>query len=95
MKRLLEKLESQFDHIVLDSPPVLAVTDAVILSHLSDIALMVVRYGVTPQRALERGYAVLHDEGRTHVEVVLNAIDQKADSYATTYGYWEVARAEA
>ncbi|MGA7991387.1 MAG: polysaccharide biosynthesis tyrosine autokinase [Thermoanaerobaculia bacterium] len=47
MKRLVASTGSAFDHVVFDSPPVLAVTDAVLIAHLTDGAILCVRAGVT------------------------------------------------
>jgi polysaccharide biosynthesis transport protein len=47
MRDLLRNLAPEFDHIVIDTPPVLSVTDAALLSALADSTLLVVRAGMT------------------------------------------------
>ena len=53
MHELLEDWKLHFDYIVLDSPPLLAVTDAEILSHLADMTLLIARPGMTSWKAFE------------------------------------------
>jgi capsular exopolysaccharide synthesis family protein len=87
MRNLLGDFKDKFDYVVLDSPPVLAVTDAVVLSRLADITLLVARHGKTPRRSLERAYQLLASERSAKVEVVLNGVDRKSASYDEYYGY--------
>jgi succinoglycan biosynthesis transport protein ExoP len=87
MHRLLENLKLQFDHIVLDSPPLLAVTDACVLSHMADVTLLIARPGFTTNKALKRAYRLVEQNNETQVGVVLNAVDRKSASYSDYYGY--------
>ncbi|PYU97478.1 MAG: capsular biosynthesis protein, partial [Acidobacteria bacterium] len=54
MGKLLEVLRNRFEHVVLDSPPILLMTDATVLSILSDGVVLVVEGGVTPLGAVLR-----------------------------------------
>jgi len=87
MLNLLANWKLQFDHIVLDSPPLLAVTDAAILSHMADVTLLVARPGFTSNKALKRAYELIESNNGTPVGVVLNAVDRKSASYNDYYGY--------
>lgn len=87
MHRLLENLKLQFDHIVLDSPPLLAVTDASVLSHMADVTLLIARPGFTSNKALKRAYRLVEQNKETQVGVVLNAVDRDSASYSDYYGY--------
>jgi succinoglycan biosynthesis transport protein ExoP len=87
MRSLLENWKLQFDHIVLDSPPLLAVTDAAILAHLADVTLLVARPGFTSNKALRRAYELIESNDGMHIGVVLNAADRKSASYNEYYGY--------
>ena len=87
MRSLLENWKLQFDHVVFDSPPLLAVTDAIVLSHMADVTLLVARPGFTSSKALKRSYEVLESDRETRVGVVLNAVDRKSASYNDYYGY--------
>jgi capsular exopolysaccharide synthesis family protein len=87
MRNLLENWSLQFDHIVLDSPPLLAVTDAAVLSHMADVTLLIARPGFTSSKALRRAYKLIEQNKETQVGVVLNAVDRKSASYCDYYGY--------
>jgi polysaccharide biosynthesis transport protein len=87
MGRLIDEWAHSYDHVVIDSPPILAVADAVILARLADTALLVGRHGQSTQTSLERAYQKLHDiEGRD-VGVVLNGVHRNSVSFIEFYGY--------
>src|SRR4029077_2214622 len=54
MRNLIERWRGEYDHIVIDSPPVLSVTDPVLLSVEVDAVVLVVRSGNTTKHALRR-----------------------------------------
>jgi len=87
MGELLKQWKLQFDHIVFDSPSLLDVTDALILSELADITLLVAKYGFTTNKSLERAYQMLASDSETRIGVVLNAADRSSVSYTDYYGY--------
>ena len=87
MRTLLDRWKLEFDHIVMDSPSLLDVTDALILSRLADITLLVARYGFTSNKSLERAYRMLASDSDTRIGVVLNAADRNSVSYSDYYGY--------
>jgi capsular exopolysaccharide synthesis family protein len=84
---LVRALGDRFDRILFDSPPVLAVTDAAILSRVVDGAVMVVRAGRTTRDALIRARNHLGAVNASIVGVVLNDVDLKNPHYAEYYGY--------
>ncbi len=75
MRDLLANLSSQFDYLIIDTPPVLSVTDAVLVSKLADSTLLVIRAGVTGKAALRRVYDVLAHVDARVMGVILNAAD--------------------
>jgi capsular exopolysaccharide synthesis family protein len=75
MKELLAQCRSQFDHIIIDSAPVLAATDSVVLSVEADAVVLAVRSGQTPKHALVRARDLLLGVGARIMGVVVNAID--------------------
>ena len=85
---LLARLSPHFDWILLDSPPVLPVTDAVAMAREVDAVLMVVRAGSTPRDAVQLSLAQLGR--RKLVAVVLNAIEASRHGYSD-YGYYSDA----
>src|SRR3984957_990921 len=75
MRELVRGLEPQYDHIIIDTPPVLSVTDAALLSALADSTLLVIRAGVTSRAALRRVHDVLSHVDARIMGVILNAAD--------------------
>src|ERR1700722_3431947 len=75
MRDLIRGLEPQFDHIIIDTPPVLSVTDAALMSALADSTLLVIRAGVTSRAALRRVHDVLSHVDARIMGVILNAAD--------------------
>jgi len=89
MKRLLEVLEGKYAHVVLDSPPILAVTDASVLGSYSDGVVVVLRSGETEQRAAERAVDQLKRIGVRIFGAVLNEVASSTpeESYYLQYYY--------
>ncbi|MGB2591156.1 MAG: polysaccharide biosynthesis tyrosine autokinase [Candidatus Acidiferrum sp.] len=84
----IEELRSKFKFIVIDSPPVMAATDAVILSVQTDGVLLVVRSGETPKEAFTRTRDLLNSVKCHILGVVLNAVDSGAPDYYYSYRYY-------
>jgi len=88
MKTLVESLRESYDLVIIDAPPLLPVTDAVVLSTIADGVLMVVEPGRTTRHALQRA-----TESLAHVDArILGAIVNKTTSsnkgrYGYGYGY--------
>jgi len=84
---MLNMFRSEYDHVVIDSPPVLSVTDAVLMSVLADSVLLVIRSRNTTKGALRRALKVLHQANARIMGVVLNDFNVNAEDYAYHYGY--------
>jgi succinoglycan biosynthesis transport protein ExoP len=82
------ELRSKFKFIVIDSPPIMAATDAVILSVHADGVLLVVRSGETPKAAFTRTRDLLASVKCRVLGVVLNAVDSSAPDYYYSYRYY-------
>jgi capsular exopolysaccharide synthesis family protein len=82
------ELRAKFKFIVIDSPPVMAATDAVILSVQADGVLLVVRSGDTPKAAFTRTRDLLTSVKSRILGVVLNAVDSSAPDYYYSYRYY-------
>jgi capsular exopolysaccharide synthesis family protein len=81
---LIDRFRSEFDIVLIDTPPVLSVADARVLAKHSDGAILVVRAGKTTREVGLAAYSRLEDDGVPVIGTILNAWDSKAD-YA--YGY--------
>jgi capsular exopolysaccharide synthesis family protein len=88
MHQGIHDLRSEFKFIVVDSPPVMAATDAVILSVLVDGVLLVVRSGETPKEAFTRTRDLLSGVKCRMLGVLLNAVDSSAPDYYYSYRYY-------
>ena len=87
MRDVLEELRGQYDHIVLDTPPTLSVTDAVVLSPRADAIVLVIRSGQTTKHALRRCRDILMQVNAKVSGVLLNAVDLSSPDYYYYYEY--------
>jgi exopolysaccharide transport family protein len=87
MKDILEELRQQYDHIVVDTPPTLSVTDAVVMSTWADAVILVIRSGQTTKQALRRSRELLLQVGAKISGVLLNAVDLSSPDYYYYYEY--------
>lgn len=77
---------TKFDRIIVDAPPIMAVTDAAIIGRHAGTVLMAVRYAQTPMAELEAAARRLHQAGVLVNGVLLNGLDPLA-GYGYGYGY--------
>jgi polysaccharide biosynthesis transport protein len=91
MHEAIAEARRRFKFIVIDSPPIMAATDAVILSALTDGVLLVVRSGETPKEAFTRSRDLLAAVKSRLLGVVLNAVDSSAPDYYYSYRYYPYA----
>jgi succinoglycan biosynthesis transport protein ExoP len=87
MREVLSELSLQYDHIVVDTPPTLSVTDAVVLSPRADAVILVIRSGQTTKQALRRSRDVLMRVNAKVAGVLLNAVDLSSPDYYYYYEY--------
>jgi len=88
MSEAIGELRNRFKFVVIDSPPVMAATDAVILSVQTDGVLLVVRSGETSKVAFTRTRDLLASVKCCLLGVVLNAVDASAPDYYYSYRYY-------
>jgi capsular exopolysaccharide synthesis family protein len=84
----IAELRTKYKFVVIDSPPIMAATDAVILSVQADGVLLVVRSGETPKEAFTRTRDLLISVKSRLLGVVLNAVDASAPDYYYSYRYY-------
>jgi len=87
MNRLLAECRGVYTHIVLDSPPLLSITDSIVLAHDSDAVVLVVRQGKANKHAVRRSRDLLLRAGTRITGTVLNAVDLNSPEYYAYYGY--------
>lgn len=81
MKNVVEMLSANFDHVVIDSPPVSSFADSLILSSLVEGVIIVVKGGVTPREMAQRTKAHLQSVGAKILGVVINQIKLQPHDY--------------
>lgn len=86
-KALMEQLSQQYDHIIIDTPPILAVTDGIIISQYAGVNLLVARYAKSQMKELELS---LNRFEQANVKVngfILNDIQRSSAGYGYGYNY--------
>jgi succinoglycan biosynthesis transport protein ExoP len=91
MQEAIDEVRRRYKFVVIDSPPIMAATDAVIISALTDGVLLVVRSGETPKEAFTRSRDLLAAVKSRLLGVVLNAVDSSAPDYYYSYRYYPYA----
>lgn len=92
MVAMIESWRQQFDFVLFDTPPLLPVTDAAVLTPNVDAVIVVVRFGVTNRQSVIRTIRVLRDVRAKRLGVLVNAMDVHSQDYyhySGSYGYEE------
>ena len=84
--QLLEKAREKYDQIIIDTPPVLAVTDSTVIGKMSDATLLITRYNYSSADELGESYSRLRGNGIDIEGVIFNCIEKNARNY---YQYQE------
>ncbi|MBJ9903677.1 polysaccharide biosynthesis tyrosine autokinase [Acinetobacter bereziniae] len=85
---LLAQLSQQYDHIIIDTPPILAVTDGVIISQFAGVNLVVARYAKTQMKELELTVNRFEQAGSKVNGIILNDVQATAGgNYGYNYAY--------
>jgi len=94
MVELLSELARRFEHVIIDSPPVLAVTDAAILAGMVDGVVLVVEGSKTHKGALLHSNRTLVSSGARILGAVFNKYDYRREGaygYGTCFNYYPYA----
>lgn len=94
MRETLQMLREEYDCIVIDSPPVMPVSDALLLSTVVDGVVIVVNGQVTPREIVRGTRARLEHFGAKILGVVLNRVDIQRSGYGYYYGYYSTYHAK-
>jgi capsular exopolysaccharide synthesis family protein len=87
MTQLLKTCAGIYSHVVIDSPPILSVTDGVILARQADAVALVVRHGKSSKHVVRRARDLLARAGAPVTGIILNAVDLSSPEYYGYYGY--------
>ena len=88
MQEILHEAKAQFDVVLLDSPPLLAVTDAAVLATMVDGVVLVVRTERTKRDAVRRALGHIHSVRGRLLGAVLNDVDLRSGAYYGSYGHY-------
>ena len=86
-KNVLEQLSEKFDHVIIDTPPILAVTDGIIISQYTGVNLVIARYAKTQMKELELTINRFEQAGVKVNGFILNDIQREAGGYGYGYNY--------
>jgi capsular exopolysaccharide synthesis family protein len=85
LPELLDLLRARYDWVLLDSPPLASVTDALLLTRHANMTVFVVQHNVVDKKLVKRSVAALRKASPNLLGIVLNAVDVKAKSHYYYY----------
>jgi Mrp family chromosome partitioning ATPase len=88
LPQLVQQWRKQFRYIVIDTPPVLAVTDSVVSARVADVVVLVVRSESTRRQSLLRTRDLLKKAHANIAGVVVNDLSLNSVDYRQYYGYY-------
>lgn len=88
-RRLIAEIADRFDYTIIDTAPLLPVTDGAQIAAIADATLIVTRAGKTTKEQVERSVAALEKVGRRPVGVILNMLTRGSGGYKNGYGYYQ------
>ena len=98
MSELIQDVKQRFDLVLVDSPPILGVSDASVLASEVDLTMIVVQHRKLPRHMLLRVKAAVENVGGSVIGVVLNNVDVRSDSqyqyYTSYYTYYAPAESQ-
>ena len=99
MLDLIQDVKSRFDVVFFDSPPILGVSDAAVLSSEMDLTIIVVQHRRFPKTMLQRVKQAIDNVGGTTLGAVLNNVDIRHDQsyeyYTSYYSYYSKLQSPA
>ena len=94
MASIIDNLAERYDYVIIDSPPILPVTDSVILSRFVDGVVMVVRGSATPRRVVADARQRLRAVGARMLGIILNDVDVSGGDYYYYNRYYQAYHQE-
>ena len=85
MKNMTMELKEKYDIVLFDAPPIMAVTDAVVLSRLVDQFILVVRFGSTAKDSIDHALSALSHVETSLTGIVFNDLNQNNSYYSSSY----------
>jgi capsular exopolysaccharide synthesis family protein len=88
MADFIEELKGSYERVIIDSPPLTAVTDSAVLAQVCDGVVVVVRAGVTTRHAVQNAVSQLKSLNVRILGALLNGVSTRRDSYYYQYYYY-------
>lgn len=95
MKHLIDEMRGRFAYVIFDSPPVMAVTDAIVLSSKADGVVLTVHGGSTPRDLVQRAAERLRQSNIPVLGALLNNLDLQQYGYSYKKNYYDYYEPEA
>lgn len=86
--RLLQQVEGEYDLVIIDTPPILAVTDAAVIAHHAGTCLLVARFGLNQAKELALAKSRFEQNNVKLKGAIFNAVERRSAGYYS-YGYYE------
>jgi tyrosine-protein kinase Etk/Wzc len=87
---LLQQLSKMYDMVIIDTPPILAVTDAALVGRFAGTSLIVTRFGLNPAKEIQTTLQRFRNNGIEIKGAIFNAVEKKASAYGYgNYGYYQ------
>lgn len=86
---LIDWASNNYDLVLIDTPPILAVTDAAIIGNHAGTSLMIARFGTNTVKEIEVSIRRFEQNGVDIKGIILNAVEKRASSYYGGYGYYQ------
>lgn len=90
---LLEQVSSNYDLVIIDTPPILAVTDAAVIAHHAGTSLLVTRFGLNQPREVELAKKRFEQNNVKLKGAIFNAVERRTTGYYS-YGYYQYQSTE-
>ncbi len=88
MEEFIKEARSKFDRVIIDGPPLIGVSDGLILSKLVDGTLMIIRFGTASREVIARAKQCLVEVGTNIIGVILNDVDIEKEAYYSKYYHY-------
>ena len=86
---LIQKMRGEYDYILIDTPPMVSVSDALIAAKYCNGAILIVESKLVSHKALQKAKKQLEQTGCRILGAVLNKVDLEEDKYYSRYGYYK------
>lgn len=84
---LVDRLSQEYDVVIIDTPPILAVTDAAIIARTVTASILVARYELSHAKEIKQAFDVFERAGKPINAAILNAVQRTASNYGYYYAY--------